>query len=430
MTTQTILQDDDFKVQTRYHPIFIHNVFGHFFHDMLEYFSAYLYPRFEWRIVSTYDKAVEYIEKQKQYGRETDMPMKPALILNPSGDFNFDESGHGSKQPWRFVNMAPGLTTKLYDPIYQDENIKVVPGFQRYKGDIEFLALCTSFYEYCDLRVFLLQMFTGTERYIYPRFFNSFIILPKELLDYEYTRIDGSKYKIDWESVGAQCQLVKTINKDMMVYPCLIHPRIRLTGITEASSRLGGLDKLSDWRLTFNVDYEIEVPTFLVLISDYLAENINLQIRYESCYTENDLTKIKNPPEYINQIQTHWDVEIANNKDVCGDNETPEGPIHVVLPDKADIVQNRQVIENTRYFHVINQQEADSTSTVIIDLPEVVTDIKLLMLYTKWGELQYGDYYEINSEGTELTIFSKYTKFSVGDIVEIYIYKVMGIIEP
>lgn len=426
----TILQDDDTKISTRYHPIFIHNVFGHFFHDMLEYFSTYLYPRFEWRVVSTYDKAVEYIEKVRSMGREPDMPMKPALILNPSGDFNFDESGHGARQPWRFVNLAPGMTTKLYNPIYQDENIKVVPGFQRYKGEMEFLALCTSFYEYCDLRVYLLQIFTGNDRYIYPRFFNSFIILPQELLDYEYTLLDGTKYKIDWAASGAQCQLVKTINKDMMVYPCTIHPRMKLVGITEASTRLGGLDKLADWRLTFNVEYEIEIPTFLVLVSDYLAENINLQIMYESCYTENDLTEMKRPPEYINQISTHWDANITGNEDICGDGTTPSSAgIQVILPDQATIIQDRQTIETTRYYYMVDST-SDLSVNIIINLPEVVTDPKLFSLYSKYGVVPYGEYYQINPAGTELTVFTNKIILKAGDMLELYIYKVMGVIEP
>jgi hypothetical protein len=426
----TILQDDDIKVPTRYHPIFIHGVFAHFFHDMLEYFAAYLYPRFEWKTVATYDKAVEYINKIRELGRETDMPMKPALILNPSGDFNFDESGHGARQPWRFINLAPGMTSRLYQPIYQDENLKVVPGFQRYKGEIEFLALCTSFYEYCDLRVYLLQMFTGTDRYIYPRFFNSFIILPQELLDYEYTLLDGTTYKIDWQSSGAQCQLIKTINKDMMVYPCVIHPRIRLIGITESSTKLGGLDKLSDWRLTFNIEYEIEIPTFLILVSDYLVENINFQIMYESCYTENDLTEMKKPPGYINQMSTHWDVTITGNEDICGDETTPSSSgIQVVLPDKAEITQDRQLIETTRYYYVLDST-ADLTVNIVINLPEVISDPKLLLLYSKYGIISYGDIYQINLEGTELTIYTKYISLQPGDILEIYIYKVMEVVEP
>ena len=64
---------------------FIHNIYANFFKDSLDYFSLHLYPRFEHRVVATYDKAVEYITKTCQYDREMDRPTLPALILNPSG---------------------------------------------------------------------------------------------------------------------------------------------------------------------------------------------------------------------------------------------------------------------------------------------------------------------------------------------------------
>ena len=74
---------DEDKVETRYHYEFIHNVLGHFYKDTLDYFADYLYPRFtEWKIIGTYDKAVQYLLQNEKAGRETDQPQKPALILN------------------------------------------------------------------------------------------------------------------------------------------------------------------------------------------------------------------------------------------------------------------------------------------------------------------------------------------------------------
>jgi hypothetical protein len=49
---------------------FIHNVYANFFKDALDYFSLHLYPRFEYKVVGTYDKAVEYITKQCELNLE------------------------------------------------------------------------------------------------------------------------------------------------------------------------------------------------------------------------------------------------------------------------------------------------------------------------------------------------------------------------
>ena len=87
----------------------------------------------------------------------------------------------------------------MFDPIYQDKNLNVWVSFMRIKGEIEFLALLNSFYEYTDVRMLLLNYFGGTDRIIEPSFFSSFIILPEDLVNYEYTNeYTGLKYKIDW----------------------------------------------------------------------------------------------------------------------------------------------------------------------------------------------------------------------------------------
>ena len=143
----------------RFHYYYIHGVFGNFFHDTMDYFTEYLYPRFEYKVVGTYSKAVEYLNKRTELGRENDLPNIPAFILNPTGEMNIADANTGAKQLFRFPNLAPGLLKRLYDPVYQDEHLLITPGFSRFKGDMELIMLFNSFYEYCDVKVFLLQIF-------------------------------------------------------------------------------------------------------------------------------------------------------------------------------------------------------------------------------------------------------------------------------
>ena len=159
---------------SRYHYTFIHNAFGSFIENSLYYFADYLYPRFEYKVIGNYNKNVEYINKLDQYGRETDKPELPAIILNPSGDFNLDDANSSAKQLWRFPNLLPGFANRLYEPIYLDNNISVNVAFTRLKGEFELLMLLNSYYEYFDVKLLLIQIFGGENRYIYPRFFNSF----------------------------------------------------------------------------------------------------------------------------------------------------------------------------------------------------------------------------------------------------------------
>ncbi len=166
----------------KYHYTFIHNVFGNFAKNTLDYFTNQFYTRFKYRVVSTYDKGVEYLNRQAELNREMDMPLLPAIILNPSGDFNLADANTGARQLWRFPNLENGVLFRMYDSIYQDKNIQIVTGFSRFKGELELIILLNSFYEYCDIKVLLIQIFGGVgDRYIYPIVFDSFIILESNL---------------------------------------------------------------------------------------------------------------------------------------------------------------------------------------------------------------------------------------------------------
>jgi hypothetical protein len=324
---------------------FIHNVYANFFKDSLDYFSMHLYPRFEYKVVGTYDKAVEYLNKQCELNQEADKPNLPALVLNPSGDFELADANAGGKQLWRFPNLAPGAIKRIFEPVYQDENVLITCGFMRIQGDIEFLMLLNSFYEYCDLKMLMLQIFGGYERWIYPQYFNTFIILPDELVNYTYSNpYTGLTYNLDWDSASAYEKLVKTIAQDKLVLPCNIKPIYKLTSLSDASNRYGGADQLADWRLGATVRYEIEVPAFLVLNSDYLAEEIDMTITAESTFSAYDHTVPSFEMMYKQTVD--WGLDETSNTTV-------------LLPDDAtsELTYEGEYQLNTRFAHIVTEAE-------------------------------------------------------------------------
>ena len=421
------------EIQTKWRYHFIHNVYASFFADMLDYFSTYLYPRFEYTVVGTYDKAVEYLEKCQQYERETDKPLLPALILNPSGEFDNADGISGGKQLWRFPNLAYGLNKRLFDPVYQDENMLATVSFMRIKGEIELLMLLNSFYEYCDIRMLFLNIFGGRDRIIYPRFFSSFIILPEELINYEYTNeYTGLKYKIDWTGAGARRELVKSTARNELVIPVNIKPQISMVSLGDGSSRYGGADRLADWRLTATINYEIELPNYFILQSDYLALGLDLEIRYGSTYSAyNDFQ----PPENRWLHDVKWDL---------GLDETSNSRVDIdICNSETEVVDNEALEFKTRYFHEVTQDEIDSTSNLTITLPEKVGDLvndgtsivfisnnNVLIVNSKDGELDYGDHYIIEQTldpaVPDILIIKTYDPktvyLEVGWILELYYY--------
>jgi len=400
----------------KFHYQFIHNVFGCFIENTLEYFGDYLYPRFKHQVVGTYDKAVEYITKQEHYGREGDKPNLPALILNPTGDFNLDDPQSTAHQFWRFPHLAAGQAAGLFDPIYKDNNVEINVAFTRLKGEIELLALLPSFYEYFDLKIYFIQMFGGEGRYIEPMYFNDFLILPPELVNYRYENdVTGESYQLDWTN-NAYDFLVKTTNQNELVVPGKVKPRYVLRGMSDGSTRYGGMDDTATWRLSSIIEYEIEIPSFIFLKTNGVVENVDFGIKYGSVYsTYEDY----NVPQYEETIETHIDSGFQENKN----------SINNMQSDPPDSLCSGEKIKRTlemknRYFHKVTQQQADSTSDVIIGLPERIYDTTLLKVQGKQGLMIYGTDYVIENAGKDLKIIVENVELDKDDMIELFVYDV------
>jgi len=394
-------------ITTRYHYSFIHNVFSTFYQDALDYFATYLQPRFEYTTISTYDKAVEYLNKSEQYGREIDQPNLPALILDPSGDFQIADDG--GMQLWRFPNLAPGLIKRLFNPIYQDQNIIVTPGFSRFKGEIELIAAVNSIYEFLDLKVLYLQIFGGMNRIIYPTVFNGFLILPDELYNYSYSNeYTGVSYTMDWTTAGSTDQLIKTTNRTEHILPVNIRPWFKLTGMSDVSTKYGGTDKLADWKLSTTIEYEIEMPSYIVLESDYLAQNLKMNIRMGSTYS---VYPEYEPPTTRLVSNTTWDWHL--NPDTDSDLDT-DATSHIEF--------SKELVFKTRYYHIVTEAEAESTTDVDITLPETISDPDYLLVNYRYGELSYGDNHTIINNGETLRIKVDSVNLIRNTALELFVY--------
>jgi hypothetical protein len=413
---------DQDKIPTRYQYRFINNVFGSFAKDILDWFANSVFPEYEWwKVVGTYDKAVQYIAQNSQYGRETDMPMKPALILNPSGDFDFEETS--GRQLWRFPNLAPGLISRIFEPIYQDQNVMINVGFSRLKGELELMALVTSFYQYYDVKMYLGLLFGGKDRYIYPQWFNSFVIIPPEISNYQYSNpYTGVSYTLNIPDTSTK--LIKSTNTTEVIYPCRILPRFKLTGISDGSSRLGGTDKLPEWRLNFTIEYEIEVPSFLILETDYIVKDLKVNIKYGSCYSANSLYNTDQIPQEITSFTDEMIYSDATSGETLELDSTTPVIINQVT-ETGTIKKERNLEFKTRYFHIVTKDEEESTTTIEFALPEVILNPECLIINSKGGTLMYGDNYLISLDGETLTINKVYVTLLEGDILELFVYKVV-----
>jgi len=414
---------------------FIHNVFGNFFKNTLDYFSDTLYDRIGYKTVSTYDKAVEYCNKHNLLGREADKPLLPALILNPTGTMLPADASAGGKQLWRYPNLAAGLGARMFDPIYQDANMKISPIFMRFKGEIELIYLVNSFYEYLDLKVHLINHLGGMDRVIYPNFFTSYMILPEDFVTFTYSNeYTGLRYNLDWASSGATTQLIRSTAQNELVLPLRIKPNFAMTDLSDGSTRYGGTDSVADWRIIANLNYEVEIPTYIVINSNYLVENIKLEVRYGSTNATGELCDV---PFNRSITRYHWGWgldETSNSVLNLQDYTIQDGTSEITItPPPTEITYQEDVVLQNTYLHVVTAAEADSTANWFIEIPapDYIDGPDYAIISSYACEMNYGDDWLLEDRiGIKISsiqsIEIKYENviFSEGDLIEINIYNV------
>ena len=249
-----------------YHHQFINNVFGSFFRGLGDWFRNELFNRTTEIVISTFEKAVQYQKKQIEYGGETHSISYPFLSLDPMIDMEPDQIGgiflHG------YQRFSSGQAADMYDPIlYDDNNIRISPVLNRYRGNIEIIVWCSSIYELIDNRIKTFQYFGGLNRPMDIYGIEGYITLPDELISYSYNNpYIKEDYKLDWNNCkGVDVSLIKNINQNKYIFPYSMKPQIKLTSVSDASEKYGGGDDLSEYKMSIEIEWEIPLPTHLVL---------------------------------------------------------------------------------------------------------------------------------------------------------------------
>ena len=281
------------------HHHYINNCVGMFYRGILNYFASELYP-FHYKVIATYNKAVEFFNKKKEEGQEIDTQILPSITLDPSGEFLPDE--RSGRFMWQYPNLYPSFGAKLFDPIYKDNQIVITPVFTRFTGTLEMICWLSSVYEYIDFRTLIIMWSGGINRVVRPEHLWSYIVLPDEILDYEYKNIlnvGEQPYQIDWRSTDAVVTLIRNMNQERIVYPVLLSPWLQIESISDGSQKHPGTD-LASYKLSISFRYEIDLPTFIHAKSDWKLENIQVAVEMGDVHTQYGL---ESPVEQLAESQ-------------------------------------------------------------------------------------------------------------------------------
>lgn len=241
---------------------FINQSLGSFFRGVLDWMGNDFYPRFEHKVIGTYNKSVEYFNQQLKNGNELDATVTPSVTLDPQLDFSQEE--RGGKFLWQNQYFDNDTAFKLNPALdMADQDMRLVPVYSRYQGTFELLFWLSSVMELIDFRTHLLQFTGGFGRYIRPKHFWSYIILPDSIKDY---RSDVDDVPIDWSRTDVSMIQVNNINQKKWALPCVLNPYFKLDSFNDNSTKYGG-DSLAEYKLSASFTYEIAIPTYMILKS-------------------------------------------------------------------------------------------------------------------------------------------------------------------
>lgn len=253
---------------------------GAFYKGLLNFFGDTLYPRFNYKIIGTYDKAVIYFKKIQEQGREINAVITPSITLDPSYDINPEEKE--GRFAWAYPNLSPGLAVKLFDSIdLKDQNIKLTPVFTKYKGTCEIIFWLSSIYELLDFRIMLHQFSGGLDRICRPEMFWTYIVLPSELREYNSDTIIS---ELDWGNTDLVIKQIKSTGGYYYIHPLLLNPTFKFDSISDSSTKYGG-DRLAEYKLSATITYEIALPTYMIL-SEVGDVRIALNFRIDNMYSK------------------------------------------------------------------------------------------------------------------------------------------------
>ena len=262
----------DYNVDTNidkgetFHHYYINNAYASFFRSIADYFRSDWFDRSSDTIISTYTKAVRHWMNIKKNAGEDYSPNYPFLSMDIGTDLEPDpQAGRFFHQypAWR-KRWATDLYGNYYEPvIYKDDQVLISPIWNRYKGTIELTIWCSSIYEYFDVRQLVFQKWSGLDRIIMPVVVDGCIVLPDELVDWEYTNeYLPVNYPIRWEENKAETKLIKNMNRNKVVYPFSVKPQLRLSSVTSGADKYGGSgDDVAEHRLVIEMIWESYLPT-------------------------------------------------------------------------------------------------------------------------------------------------------------------------
>jgi hypothetical protein len=377
------------KFSTTGQYFFVNNCMGSFYRGVLDWFGDDFYPRINYKVLGTYEKSVEFFNKKCELGREVDTNILPSVTLDPT--YDFEPAPVGGRFLWQSQWKSAGQGEQLFDSYeigLKDQCVRLTPVFSRYQGTFELIWWLNSVYELLDFRTYLFQFSSGYNRIMRPRCFECFIILPDAVIEHE----DGNNERVDWSQTQLTVRKINNMNQDCYTMPILLNPWFKFTSISDATEKYGG-DDVAKYKLSVAVEYEIEIPTYIVMTPHAGLKYINFNVSMDAAYSRYGLNPVFDPTI----------PDIVKRSDESGEREDVPG---VLIPGDEDSrgTAITEFVERA-YYKFTAEDEDDESDWFVIENP-FPTDVneRLIKIVSYTGELLFGDRWRFSTDGTNIEV--------------------------
>jgi len=238
---------------------YIHTTFGPFINALRSFFNTNVY-KFNFTMVGTMDKAIQLIfQSQADPNVTLQGPLMPMIVFTP----NLVEQVKEVDFPFRYTTYHPFQSKWFQQPfIFQDGSaLDIVT--RRMTGSVDIRVFAHSLMEIHDIQMAFLDAFRGYGKWIMLNHIKQFLVIEDNV---RLFTDEGVEF-LDWSKTNLSNMLIRSINKNKYYLQVDTDVQVRLESLTDASEFYGGTG-LSEYALTGELTYEIELPALYNLYTD------------------------------------------------------------------------------------------------------------------------------------------------------------------
>ncbi|MEM3827987.1 MAG: hypothetical protein QXP36_02055 [Conexivisphaerales archaeon] len=242
------------------------------YNGLLNYITNVMYSgqRFKTKVVSPYNKAVQLLTQQNtNLTQEQNLvPYYPAICVDPTFPIALAEPE--GTQFFRY-QLASQWNVFLYNAIYENDSIRVFPGYNRIISNVTVIAWLDSFFEYTDVQLRFIQTFNGINRPI-----RLFTLTAQNPLPVSLTTFNQDNVVLDWTQFS-ELQIYDPQGRQIPTIPVVIQPYMKIKDIGDGSEKYGS-ENIAQFRISFDIEIEYDILIAFIVETNYKITSISLSI--------------------------------------------------------------------------------------------------------------------------------------------------------